>query len=73
MERKFSLHSLRSGGTSANANAGVNDRLFKSHGRRRSESANDGYIDDNIEAMLTVSRTLGLQTITMPLLLIHIR
>ena len=32
MEREeFSLHSLRSGGASATANAGVNDRLFKSH------------------------------------------
>ena len=60
MEKEFSLHSLRSGCASAIANAGVNDRLFKSHGRRRSERAKDGYIDDNIEAMLTVSRTLGL-------------
>ena len=34
MEREeFSLHSLRSGGASIAANAGVNDRLFKSHGR----------------------------------------
>ena len=29
---EFSLHSLRSGGASAAANAGVNERLFKSHG-----------------------------------------
>ena len=61
MEREeFSFHSLRSGGASAAANAGVNDRLFKIHGRWRSESAKDGYIDDNIEALLTVSRILGL-------------
>ena len=34
MEREeFSLHSLCSGGASIAANAGVNDRLFKSHGR----------------------------------------
>ena len=49
-----------SGGASAAANAGVNDRLFKNHGRRRSESAKDGYIEDNIETLLTVSRMLGL-------------
>ena len=35
---EFSIHSLRSRGASAAANAGVNDRLFKSHGRWRSES-----------------------------------
>ena len=29
----FGLHSLRSGGATAAANAGVNDRLFKRHGR----------------------------------------
>ena len=46
----FSLHSLRSGGASVAANAGVNDRLFKSHGRWRSESAKDGYVDEDIEA-----------------------
>ena len=31
--KKFGLHSLRSGGASAAANLGVNDRLFKEHGR----------------------------------------
>ena len=61
LEREeFLLHSLRSGGALAVANAGVNDRLFKSHGRWRSESAKDGYIEDNIETLLTVSRMLGL-------------
>ena len=29
--RLFGLHSLRSGGATAAANAGVNDRLFKVH------------------------------------------
>ena len=61
MEREeFSLHSLRSGGALTTGNAGVNDRLFKSHGRWRSESAKDGYANDNIEALLTVSMMLGL-------------
>jgi len=31
--RLFGLHSLRSGGATSAANAGVNDRLFKCHGR----------------------------------------
>ena len=61
MEREdFSLHSLRSGGASASANAGVNNRLFKSHGRWHSESAKDGYVENNIEALLIVSGMLGL-------------
>ena len=39
---KFGLHSLRSGGASVAANHGVPDRLFKRHGRWRSENAKDG-------------------------------
>ena len=34
--KKFGLHSLRSGGASAAANFGVNDRLLKKHGRWKS-------------------------------------
>ena len=34
-------HSLRSGGVTADANAGVPDRLFKQHGRWSNESAKD--------------------------------
>ena len=51
----YGLHSLRLGGASAAANAGVNDRLFKRHGR-----AKDGYVKDNINSLLSVSRSLGL-------------
>ena len=61
LDRKlFSLHSLRSGGASAAANAGVPDRCFKRHGRWRSESAKDGYVQDQLENRLSVSRSLGL-------------
>ena len=61
MEREeFSLHSLHSWGASAAANAGVNDKLIKSHERWRSESAKDGYVDEDIDALLTVSSMLGL-------------
>lgn len=41
----FGMHSLRAGGATAAANAGVPDRLFKRHGRWRSESAKDGYVE----------------------------
>ena len=37
--REFGLHSLRAGGATAAANAKVPDRLFKRHGRWKSESA----------------------------------
>ena len=54
----FGLHSLRSGGTTAAANAGINDKLFKRHGRWRSDKARDGYVKDNLEALLSVSKSL---------------
>lgn len=57
---KFGLHSLRSGGATAAANLDIPDRLFKAHGRWRSETAKDGYIQDNIEKVLPVSKNLGL-------------
>ena len=43
-------HSLRDGGASAAANAGVPDRLFKLHGccSWRWESAKDGYVKDSV-------------------------
>ena len=58
--KQFGLHSLRSGGASAAANAGVPDRLFKRHGRWRSENAKDGYVKDSMESRLSVSRDIGL-------------
>jgi hypothetical protein len=56
----FGSHSLRAGGASAAANHGIPDRLFKRHGRWASEKAKDGYIDDNLEAKLSVSLALGI-------------
>ena len=53
-------HSLRSGGTSAAARAGISDRLFKRHGRWRSENAKDGYVQDSLVDRLSVSRSLGI-------------
>ena len=56
----FGLHSLRSGGATAAANAGVNDRLFKRHGRWRSDKAMVGYVKNNLDALLSVSESLGI-------------
>ena len=57
---QFSLHSLRSGGASGAANAGIPDRLFKRHGRWKSETAKDGYVKDSTSALLSVSSSLKL-------------
>ena len=57
---EFGLHSLRAGGASAAANAGVPDRLFKRHGRWRSENAKDGYVEDSLDKTLEVSKNLCL-------------
>jgi len=53
-------HSLRSGGATAAANAGVPDRLFKRHGNWASESAKDGYVQDSLSSRLSVSKALGI-------------
>ena len=58
---KFGLHSFRAGGASLAANAGVPDRLFKRHGRWKSESAKDGYVKDSLQSRLQVSKGLGLE------------
>lgn len=57
---KFGLHSLRADGATAVANSGVPDRLFKSHGRWKSDSAKDGYVDNSVKQRLTASQQIGL-------------
>ena len=57
---KFGSHSLRSGGATAADNAGVNDKLFKKHGRWRSENAKDGYVKEDLRSLLSVSKSLGI-------------
>ena len=56
----YGLHSLRAGGATAAANAGVPDRLFKRHGRWRSENAKDGYVKDSLANRLSVTKDMGL-------------
>ncbi|KAK3086108.1 hypothetical protein FSP39_013698 [Pinctada imbricata] len=57
---KYGLHSLRAGGATAAANCGVPDRLFKRHGRWKSETAKDGYVKDDLCNRLFVSKNLGI-------------
>ena len=56
----YGLHSLRAGGASAAANEQVSNRLFRRHGRWKSDKAKDGYIKDNIQSLLAVSLSLGI-------------
>ena len=57
---KYGLHSLRAGGASAAAAVGVPDRLFKRHGRWKSESSKNRYVKETIENRLLVSMNLGI-------------
>jgi len=50
----FGLHSLRSGVATQAANNNVSDRLYKAHGRWRSENAKDGYVQDSLTVKLSV-------------------
>lgn len=58
-KKYFGLHSLRSGATAAAA-AKVEDRLFKKHGRWRTDKAKDGYVKENISERLSVTQNIGL-------------
>jgi len=51
---------VRAGGATQAANAGIPDRLFKRHGRWKSEDAKDGYIEDSLEQRLSVTKQPGL-------------
>ena len=57
---KFGIHNLRSGGATAAAESGVSDRLFKRHGRWKSENAKDGYVHENLDEILSLSKNLGI-------------
>ena len=52
------LHSLRAGGATTAARAGVNDRCLKRHGRWRCGISKDGYIDDSIDSRLQISKKI---------------
>ena len=54
---KLSLHSFRAGGATSTDNVGIPDRLFKRHGRWASENAKDGYVKDDFNSHLLVTRS----------------
>ena len=57
---KISVHSLRAGGATSVANAGIADRLFKRHGRWASENAKVGYVKDDFNSRLSATKSLGI-------------
>ena len=56
----YGLHSLRSGGTTEAAAWGISDRLIQRHGGWRSEVSMNMYIKETKNALLRVSKSLGL-------------
>ena len=67
--KDYGLHSLRAGGASLAANKGIPNRLFKRHGRWKSNRAKHGYVEDDLKMLLSVSKNLQNQAHS-PLLLI---
>lgn len=57
---EYGLHCFRAGGATAAANSGVPDRLFKLQSRWKTDIAKDGYVLDNVEKRLSVSKSLGI-------------
>ena len=58
--KNLSTHSLRAGGASEAACNKVSDRLISKHGRWKSTRARNGYIKDNLQNRLSITRNLGL-------------
>ena len=54
--RNYELHSLRSGGGSLAPYNGVSDTLSKRQGKWKTDRANDGYIEDSLEPLMSVSK-----------------
>ena len=59
--RLFCVHSFRSGGATADANAAFNDGLFKRHGRCRSDRTKYDYLKDNSTDWPSICYTLQLK------------
>lgn len=57
--KRFTFHSLRAGGATLAAAAGVPDRIFKAHGRWKSETAKDGYVHAGIEERESVTKKMS--------------
>ena len=55
---QFSTHSLRAGGATAAANAGVSDRIIQRQGRWKSSSSKNMYIKDDVSKQLEISKII---------------
>jgi hypothetical protein len=51
---EYGTHSGRRGGATRAANVDISDRLFKEHGRWRSERAKDGYVAGQLPAVASL-------------------
>jgi hypothetical protein len=61
--KKYGLHSLRSGGITSvvqNSNNSIPERLLKLHGRWKTDTAKDMYVQESLHSRLEVSNYLGL-------------
>ena len=56
----FGMHSLRAGGATAAAAAGITERLFLIHGRWRNRDSKERYILDMLTNRLKITMSLGL-------------
>ena len=57
-EKLYGTHSLRAGGATFTANAGIPDRLFKKHGRWMSDKSKDIYVQENLDTLLSVTKSM---------------
>ena len=57
---EYGLHSLRSGGATQAARAGMSDRLFQRHVGWHIETSRNRYIEESLRNLLSVSRYLHL-------------
>ena len=57
---RFGTHSLRAGGATSATNNGTSDRMLKVHGRWKSDSSKDRYVQDSIHRRLKITLNLGL-------------
>ena len=58
-QNQFTLHSLRAGGVTLAARSGIPEKLYKSHGRWKSEAVRD-YVTPDITQKLSVTNNMHL-------------
>ena len=56
--KDYGLHSVRAGEASLAANKGIQERLFKRHGRWKSDRTKDGHVEDHLKMLLPVLKNL---------------